>query len=347
MTDPVLLVGGGRFVGRRLLLALLASGHQVDVLNRGLTGAPGDLPTGARHLRVDRDDARAVRAAIGRRRYGAVFDTSGYRPQQVRTVLTSVTAGRYIYISTCVVYAALAPVAPTPEAPEAGPLTEEDETVAPRAHEDGDLAANYPNYKRGCELALLKQDRVPAVVLRPCGIYGTGDYWYRHDYFFDRLVRGRPLLIPDSHHDRKVHLTSVDGLTTVCLLAARGSPRGHQVLNVVDADVATCAELARLCARVAGVSPVIRRYPAAAALAAAADVGDRARFPFGPEPGFSLSGERAARALGWPGGSLRDGTAALFADFKRRRLAGMADEPDFSLDEALLRTPGTMVEPGE
>jgi nucleoside-diphosphate-sugar epimerase len=337
VTAAVLLVGGGRFVGRRLLLALLDCGYQVDVLNRGLARASDDLPPGARHLRADREDAFAMRDAIGGRSYSAVFDTSGYRPRHVRTVLGSVTAERYVYISSCMVYSALAPVAATADVPEVGPLSEDDETVAPCENEDGDLAVYYASYKRGCELALLAQDRVPAIVLRPCGIYGAGDYWYRHDYFFDRLVRGRPVLIPDSHYGRKVHLTSVDGLTTVCLLAAQRPARGHQVLNVVDADAATCAELTELCAQAAGVSSAVRGYPAAMASTAVPHARDRARFPFGPEPGFSLSGTRAARALDWHGTSLREGTSALFADFERRRTAGLVGKPDFTLDDALLR----------
>ena len=336
MEGSALLVGGGRFVGRRLLAVLLSHGYRLDVLNRGRSLPPEELPPTVRHLAVDRTDRAAVRRTLGGRGYDVVFDTSGYRSQEVRSILNAVDAGRYVYISTCVVYSALSPVPAEPDVPEVGPLDENDDTVAPRDDSDGDLVAGYPGYKRGCELALLDQERVPATVLRPCGIYGAGDYRYRHDYFFDRVVRGRPVLVPDSHAARTVHLTSIDGLVEVCRLAAAAPSRRHLVLNVVDASALTCTGLAELCAQVAGVPPEVITYPAALATRLGAALPERARFPFGPEPGFTLSGARAARELGWPGTAVKERTATLLDDFMTRYRAGRVADPDFSLDDAVL-----------
>jgi 2'-hydroxyisoflavone reductase len=335
VTGRVLLAGGGRFVGRRLLAELVSRGYLVDVLNRGLALPPDQLPDGARHLGADRTDPDAVRAAIGGRDYDAVFDTSGYRPGEVRSVLSTVDTGHYVYVSTLVVYAALAPAGAGP-VPEVGPLDEEAPTVPPA--EDGDPVHRYPNLKRAAELVLLDQDRVAATVLRPCGIYGAGDYWYRHDWFFDRVVRGRPVPVPDGHLDRRVHLTAVAGLVEVCLRAAGRRARGSLVLNVADRDSATCGELARWCAELAGTGSAVRGYPAERT-GLVPDAGARARFPFGPEPGFSLSTDRARRELGWSGTGLREGTAALYRDFLRRYRGGHTEEPDLALDDAILGTP--------
>lgn len=336
VTNTVLIVGGRRFVGRRLLFYLLANGCRVDVLNRGLTWPANDLPPGARHRAADRADSAGNRRPELQRglRY------LGYRANEVRTVLGALDAGQYVYISTCVVYAALAAVAPEPAVPEVGLLDEDDPTVDPLDDDSGDLVAGYPGHKRGCELALLAQSRIPVVVLRPCGIYGKGDYWYRHDYFFDRVIRPRPVLIPDGHYARKVNLTSVDGLLEVCILAASQPSTEHLVLNVADADAVTYAELAGLCARVAGAPVTILSYPVELGRRLAAAAAERARFPFGPEPGFSLSGARALRTLDWADPVLAERTAALFADFARRHRNGLAGEPDFSLDDALLAALG-------
>ena len=48
----ILIIGGTRFVGRHLVAAAIARGHQVTVLHRGVecSGA-----TGAEHLHADRD----------------------------------------------------------------------------------------------------------------------------------------------------------------------------------------------------------------------------------------------------------------------------------------------------
>lgn len=332
MTATVLLVGGGRFVGRRLLDELVQHGYQVDVLNRGITMRPVELPPGVRHRTADRADRAAVHQAIGGRRFDTIFDTSGYQPEQVRSVLDAVDAGRYVYLSSLMVYARLAAGATDAMA---RPLAEDDETVAPYLG-DGDLTEFYAGYKRACETALLGQVRIPVTVLRPCGIYGAGDDRYRHDYFFDRVVRERPILVPDTHLHRRLHLTSVDGLIDVCLRAARDQPAGHRVFNVADRDCVTYRELASMCADVAGVRPRIQVYDARRAAPLVAAAAPRARFPFGTEPGFALDCARVRRELGWPGTVLRQGTDLLYRDFVDRYEAGTMAEPDFSLDDALL-----------
>jgi hypothetical protein len=84
----------------------------------------------------------------------------------------------------------------------------------------------------------------------------------------------------------------------------------------------------------------ILSYPVELGRRLAAGAAERARFPFGPEPGFSLSGARALRTLDWAGPVLAERTAALFADFARRHRNGLTGEPDFSLDDALLAALG-------
>ena len=49
-----LVLGGSVFVGRRLVEALVAAGHDVAVLNRGRTAT--DLPYGVNRVVADRTD---------------------------------------------------------------------------------------------------------------------------------------------------------------------------------------------------------------------------------------------------------------------------------------------------
>src|SRR4051794_37891923 len=48
----VLVLGGTRFIGPRVVERLVASGHEVAVFHRGQTAAP--LPAGVRHVRGGR-----------------------------------------------------------------------------------------------------------------------------------------------------------------------------------------------------------------------------------------------------------------------------------------------------
>ena len=57
-----LVLGGSVFVGKRLVQALVAGGHDVSVLNRGKT--PTELPKGVGHLVADRTDMASMKAAV-------------------------------------------------------------------------------------------------------------------------------------------------------------------------------------------------------------------------------------------------------------------------------------------
>ncbi|MER6921283.1 NAD-dependent epimerase/dehydratase family protein, partial [Streptomyces spiralis] len=54
--QKVCVIGGSRYFGKLLVQRLLATGHQVTVINRGSTPAPA----GAEHLVVDRNDEAAL-----------------------------------------------------------------------------------------------------------------------------------------------------------------------------------------------------------------------------------------------------------------------------------------------
>ncbi|MFZ2987697.1 NAD-dependent epimerase/dehydratase family protein, partial [Ideonella sp.] len=65
----LLVIGGGRFVGRHLVEAALAAGHAVTVFNRGLSG---QAPWGVEHIAGDR---RTDLGRLAGRSWDAVVDT--------------------------------------------------------------------------------------------------------------------------------------------------------------------------------------------------------------------------------------------------------------------------------
>ena len=84
----ILIIGGGRFLGRAFASEALAAGHQVTVFNRGRQSVDLD---GVRVVRGDRekpeDLARLVASAPepteGGPAWDAVVDTCGFQPKVV------------------------------------------------------------------------------------------------------------------------------------------------------------------------------------------------------------------------------------------------------------------------
>jgi 2'-hydroxyisoflavone reductase len=97
----LLVLGGTKFLGRHVVDAALADGHEVTIFTRGRTNP--ELFPEAEHLVGDRDGR--LDALAGRSWDGAV-DTSGYVPRVVRqsAELLRDAVGRYAFVSSISVY---------------------------------------------------------------------------------------------------------------------------------------------------------------------------------------------------------------------------------------------------
>ena len=97
----VLVLGGTVFVGRHLVDAALAGGHDITLFTRGLTNP--DLFPEVEHLRGDRTSDLH---ALAGRKWDAVFDTTGFDPDVVRRsgALLAGNVGFYAFTSTISVY---------------------------------------------------------------------------------------------------------------------------------------------------------------------------------------------------------------------------------------------------
>lgn len=180
----VLVMGGTRFNGLALVHELHRQGHEVTILNRGVTEAA--IPRGVRRLTADRNDADSLRAALGDDEFDCVQDISGYNLEQVR-MLVEILKGRvghYIFASSTVSYAATRLL----------PIRETSATDAtPRQSE-------YARNKLICEdylFRLYRQERFPATSVPFSMVFGPNNIIPdREQRMFQRLLLGRPVLVP-------------------------------------------------------------------------------------------------------------------------------------------------------
>lgn len=190
-TMNLLILGGTRFLGLHLALLALRRGHIVTLLHRGRSALAGAAPLHlADHRIADRDDPQALEAALGRKHWDAVIDTSAYLPRQVR-VAAGLLAGHtthYQLVSSISVYA---------EGAEP-PLTE-DSPLATLDNPDTEqiTGATYGGLKALCESAATSRFGAEQVlVLRPGLIVGPNDPTGRFSWWVRRLARGGHVLAP-------------------------------------------------------------------------------------------------------------------------------------------------------
>ncbi|GAA4787913.1 SDR family oxidoreductase [Streptomyces ziwulingensis] len=231
-----MLLGGTEFVGRAVVEAALGRGWEVTVFHRG-RHAP---PPGVRSLHGDRTAPDGL-AALADGTWDAVVDTWSAAPRAVRDAarLLRGRAGRYVYVSSCSVYA---------WPPRAG-YTEDAEPVAD-ASPDAD-ATEYARDKRGGELAAVDAFGADRSLLVRCGlILGPHENVGRLPYWLNRAARGGDMLAPGP---RELPLRYIDvrDLARWILDAVR-EERGGPYNLVGPAGLATMGELIDACVRTTG-----------------------------------------------------------------------------------------------
>ncbi|QWB28468.1 SDR family oxidoreductase [Streptomyces koelreuteriae] len=238
------MLGGTEFVGRAVVEAALGRGWDVTVFHRGRHEAP----EGVRSLLGDRTAPDGLAAlADDPGEWDVVVDTWSAAPRAVRDTarLLRGRAGRYVYVSSCSVYAWAPPAGYTEDAP-----------LVEGASADAEQTA-YPQDKRGGELAVLDafgEDR--SVLVRAGLILGPYENIGRLPWWLGRMARGGPVLAPGPR-ELPVQYVDVRDLAQWIPHAAERALSGPYNL-VSPQGHATTGALLEACARVTGGGAELR-----------------------------------------------------------------------------------------
>ncbi|MFE6417868.1 MULTISPECIES: NAD-dependent epimerase/dehydratase family protein [Streptomyces] len=249
MTRAVVLGATGQ-IGRVAVGALARDGWEVTAVSRG-GGRDAGWPEGVRVVRADREDDAALAAAVGDGCDVLVDMVAFGRAHARQLVSLAGRVGSAVVISSVSVYEddqgrnfdTQAEPDGFPEYPV--PVTENQRTVRP-----GD--ASYSTRKAALERDLLAAgDRLPVTLLRAGAIHGPYCRTPRELYFVKRNLDGRRRRVLAYGGASRFHPASVHNIAELIRLAA---PRpGTRVLNAVDPEAPTVAEIAAAIDAVMGV----------------------------------------------------------------------------------------------
>ena len=176
----ILIVGGTSFVGRAISWSAWHHGHDVAVLNRGVT--PNDLPETIERIVGDRQGDLSTLAG---RTFDVTIDAIAYRPSDVERLANALEdrGGHYIQISSISAY-------------EEPAVEGANETTLSLASDDGldpdapVTGATYGPLKAASERAGLQFFGDGATMVRPTFVIGSFDATLRFPYWVERVRRG-------------------------------------------------------------------------------------------------------------------------------------------------------------
>jgi nucleoside-diphosphate-sugar epimerase len=304
----ILIMGGTRFIGVYLTKTLVAQGHEVVLLNRGNKPVP---VSGVGQIICDRNKATELKEKLINERFDVVFDNNGRELSDTQP-LVEILGDRlqhFIYVSSAGVYLK------SNQMPH-----REGDAVDPKSRHLG---------KHQTE-AYLAQSNLPWTSIRPTYIYGPQNYNDLEAWFFDRLIRDRPIPIPGNG----LHFTQfghVRDLAEAMAAVIGNSQAKGQIYNLSGDRYVTFDGLALACAEAMGKTQVkLVHY-------------DPSQFDFGKRKAFPLRVQhffadisKAKQELNWQ--PQYDLVSGLKDSYQNDYLVSGRDavEIDFSLDEEIL-----------
>ncbi len=187
MKKNILVIGGSYFIGRVFVQMLAGnSNYSMHLINRGRN--PLRLPGVVEYV-CDRNDMAGLKKVLPPLDYHAVIDFCADFPHEIETVIENLpgTFQHYIYISTCTVYKPSLDLpkfedAPKIPAPFPGPMEEYGYNKWLLEQETKNSCASLS---------------IPYTILRPAFVYGPYNYAPRESYFFDLLLSGQAIPVPE------------------------------------------------------------------------------------------------------------------------------------------------------
>jgi nucleoside-diphosphate-sugar epimerase len=307
----ILIMGGTRFIGVYLTRVLLERGHEVVLFNRGNKPAPVE---GVQQIRGDRQDRNQLQEKLAGESFDAVFDNNGRELSDTQP-LVEIFKGKirhFVYVSSAGVY------------------LKSDQMP----HREGDPVDPNSRHKGKHQTeAYLAESGIPWTSIRPTYIYGPQNYNDLEAWFFDRIGRDRPILIPGNG----LHITQFGhvGDLAKAMAAVLGNEKAiGQIYNISGDRYVTFDGLVRACAVAAGKSPdeikLIHYDPKQF------DFGKRKAFPLRVQH-FFADVHKATNDLDWKPeyelvSGLKDSFQNDYLPSGRERA-----EIDFSVDEEILK----------
>lgn len=174
----ILVFGGTRFFGKKLVKLLLSEGHEITIATRGETGHSfGDV---VNHVIIDRTDRDQMASAFDNEEWDIIYDNICYSPDDALAAceIFEGKAKKYVFTSTMSTYVDLG-----------ANLTEKDfdpYTYEIRFGNRSDFS--YGEGKRQAEAVFFQKAKFPVVAVRFPIVLGEDDYTRRLHFHIQRVA---------------------------------------------------------------------------------------------------------------------------------------------------------------
>ncbi len=239
----VLFIGGTRFIGPLVIRRLISQGHEVSVFSRG-NQYSAFLSGEVKHIKGDRHNLQDFNKLFNEH-YDYVFDMCCYNPVEARDLIKASQSNfqHLIFFSTAAVY----------KKPITLPLDEKNSLGVWDSF--GDYGLNKAKAERIFSQNAEKNG-TKLTIFRPTYILGKDNYFDRENYYFSRLLKHRPILVPGNGKALQQFCNSEDVAHAFSIVPFSQADQ-IEILNVGGDEYTSITGFIEQCSQIVGVKPKI------------------------------------------------------------------------------------------
>ncbi len=257
----ILVIGGTSFFGKDIVNLALEQGHQVSIFSRG--NILPDFWNRIEHIAGDRTDRHEFAKVLANKQFDVVIDNIAYNREQVTNALNVFQGrtGRYIFTSTIAVYIGRGTFDQPLREVDANFELSEDPQFESALKPMPPMMVKYAKDKIEAEQAIVEQNQIPYTIIRPPNVIGPEDNTGRVQFYFQRLIDGKPLILTNGGIQSFQPGYSKD-LAHSYLLALDNPKAVNQVYTIAQTKTSQFIEWVELAAKCLGVRPNLVHIPA-------------------------------------------------------------------------------------
>lgn len=180
----ILVLGGTRFFGKKLVQLLIEEGHDVTIATRGNVQHP--FGSQVKQVKVDRKNASSLKDAVGEEHWDIVYDNICFSPNEALAACEIFDGKTKKYILTSTLS--------TLDQELGSDLTEEDFNPYTYEIRYGDVEDfSYGEGKRQAEAVFFQKASFPIVAVRFPIVLGEDDYTKRLHFHIERVAKEQPI----------------------------------------------------------------------------------------------------------------------------------------------------------
>ncbi|WP_243525351.1 NAD-dependent epimerase/dehydratase family protein [Bacillus pseudomycoides] len=219
----ILVFGGTRFFGKRLVESLLQAGHDVTIATRGLTVDP--FGSTVKRVVVDREDEGQLQKTLAGKSYDVVYDNLCYSPNAAKIICDVLhnKVKKYIVISSMAIYEPSLSLKESDFNPYEYPIVYGDRQDF-----------SYSEGKRLAEAVLFQHATFPVIAVRFPVVIGENDYTKRLWFYVENIIKRKPFVVEENTgikafiEETEGNLAPYNGMTSCTVNSERAKELGFQ-----------------------------------------------------------------------------------------------------------------------